>query len=128
MKLHLTEPAGSQLITGYGDGWVEVNQTRHDRSVVVLPAQLFTAWQVDAFDSLTEAHFRQLVDLSPELVLLGTGTRHHFVHPRLSRALTEAGIGLECMDTPAACRTYNILMSEGRHVAAALIVQGNSPG
>ncbi|MBU3735478.1 MAG: hypothetical protein FGM62_00730, partial [Methylobacterium sp.] len=67
-------------------------------------------------------HFEYLAGLAPELVLLGTGLRHCFAHPRLSRALSEAGIGLECMDTAAACRTYNILMSEGRHVAAALII------
>lgn len=121
MKLHLTQAAGSYLITGYGDGWIEVNQTRHPQSLIVLPALIVTDWQLPDFDALTEAHFERLASLAPEVVLLGTGKRHRFVHPHLSRALTDAGIGLECMDTPAACRTYNILMSEGRHVAAALI-------
>ena len=122
MKLHLTQSAGSYLITGYGPGWVEVNETRHTQSLIVLPALIATDWQVPGFESLDEAHFEYLAGLAPEVVLLGTGPRHRFVHPRLSRALTEAGIGLECMDTAAACRTYNILMSEGRHVAAALIL------
>lgn len=122
MKLHLTSPAGSYLITGHGPGWVEVNATRHTRSLIVLPALIATDWQVPGFDALEPAHFETLAGLAPELVLLGTGARHRFAHPRLSRALSEAGIGLECMDTAAACRTYNILMSEGRHVAAALII------
>lgn len=122
MKLHLTQSAGTHLITGHGPGWVEVNETRYTQSLIVLPALIATDWQVADFDALAPAHFEHLASLAPEVVLLGTGARHRFAHPRVSRALTEAGIGLECMDTAAACRTYNILMSEGRHVAAALIL------
>lgn len=121
MKLHLTQSAGNQLITGYGTGWIEVNETRHPHSLIVLPHLLLTDWRVAGFDALEAPHFERLASLKPEVVLLGTGEQHRFVHPRLSRALIEAGIGLECMTTPAACRTYNILMAEGRHVAAALI-------
>jgi uncharacterized protein len=122
MKLHLTQSAGNYLITGYGTGWVEINGKRYQQSLIVLPGLLVTDWQAAGFDSLAEAHFERLAQLAPEVVLLGTGATHRFIHPCLSRALTEAGIGLECMHTAAACRTYNILMSEGRHVAAALIV------
>jgi uncharacterized protein len=122
MKLHLTPSAGNQLITGYGNGWVEVNESRHTESLVVFPNLLLRDWNITAFDALTEAHFERLVAMAPEVVLLGTGETHRFIHPRLGRALTEANIGLECMTTAAACRTYNILMAEGRHVAAALIV------
>ena len=122
MKLHLTQSAGNQLITGYGDGWVEVNETRYERSLIVLPGLLVTDWTVANFDALAEAHFERLAALTPEVVLLGTGTLHRFIHPRLSRALTMANVGLECMTTAAACRTYNILMAEGRHVAAALLI------
>ena len=122
MKLHLTQSAGNHLITGHGEGWVEINQVRHTRSLIVLPGLLVTDWQVAGFDSLAETDFGQLAQLAPEIVLLGTGPTHRFVHPRLNRPLIEAGIGLECMHTAAACRTYNILMAEGRHVAAALII------
>jgi len=122
MKLHLTCAAGNQLITGYGTDWVEINETRYVCSLIVLPAQVITDWSVASFDTLTEQHFERIAELKPEVVLLGTGAKHRFAHPRLSRALTEAGVGLECMDTAAACRTYNILMAEGRHVAAALLV------
>lgn len=123
MKLHLTQAAGNQLITGYGTGWVEVNAVRHTDSLIVLPDRLQTHWPVHDFDALTEPDLAALADLRPEIILLGTGSRHRFIHPRLIRTLIEAHISVECMNTAAACRTYNILMAEGRHVAAALILQ-----
>lgn len=122
MKLHLTRAAGNQLITGYGQGWVQINNVRHMRSLIVLPEQVITDWPATDFADLEAAHFEKLMELKPEVVLLGTGEKHRFVHPGLIRALTDACIGVECMDTAAACRTYNILMAEGRHVAAALII------
>ncbi len=122
MKLHLLHAAGSQIITACGPGWVEINEWRHQRSLIVLPNRLVTDWEATDFASLAAAHLERIAELAPELVLLGAGAEHRFLHPRLGRALTERGIGLECMSTPAACRTYNILMAEGRHVAAALIL------
>jgi uncharacterized protein len=122
MKLHLTQAAGNQLVTGYGKGWVEVNAARYERSLIVLPNLLIPDWQVSDFESLTEESFKGLLELKPEVVLLGTGEKHRFLHPRTSRELTAANISLESMDTAAACRTYNILMAEGRHVAAALLI------
>lgn len=122
MKLHLTRAAGNRLITGCGQGWVQVNEVRYTQSLIVLPDQVITGWPASDFTSLAAIHFEKLLELKPEVVLLGTGDKHQFVHPRLSHALTDAGIGVECMDTAAACRTYNILMAEGRHVAAALII------
>lgn len=123
MKLHLTRAPGNQLITGYGDGWVEVNETRYPHSLIVLPGQLLQDWGATDFEHLAAVHFERLLELKPELVLLGTGASHRFVHPALSQPLLDAGIGLECMTTAAACRTFNILMAEGRHVAAALLLR-----
>ena len=122
MKLHLTRASGNQLITGYGEGWVEINTVRYERSVIVLPDLVITDWAPTDFDSLTAEHFAQIAALKPEVLLLGTGATHRFIHPHLSHTLIETGIGLECMATAAACRTYNILMAEGRNVAAALII------
>jgi uncharacterized protein len=126
MKLHLTTGAGSNLITGYHiaeqQGWVAINKQRYTHSLIVLSNRIITDWQVTDFASLTAQHFEKIAELAPEVVLLGTGEKHQFIHPRLSHALTDAGIGVECMDTAAACRTYNILMAEGRHVAAALLL------
>ena len=104
MKLHLTQAEGNQLVTGYGDGWIEINNTRYTQSLIVLPNLLIQDWQVSDFDSLTEESFRKLLELKPEVVLLGTGEKHRFLHPRISRELTEANISLESMDTAAACR------------------------
>ncbi len=122
MKLHLTHPEGNNLISGYGPGWVEINLIRYSSSLIVLPGLLVQDWQVDNFESLQPAHFEALAGLDPEIVLLGTGAKLRFPHPGLSRCLIDIGVGMECMDTGGACRTYNILMSEGRKVAAALIV------
>jgi uncharacterized protein len=123
MKLHLAQAAGNQLITGYDERWVEINQVRHSKSLIVLPDRIITDWKVPDFDGLTMIHFEQLALLKPEVVLLGTGAIQQFIQPSLGRALTEAGIGIECMSTTAACRTYNFLMAESRRVAAALIIQ-----
>jgi uncharacterized protein len=121
MKLHLTQAAGNNLITGYDNGWVEINKIRHTQSLIVMPDSIFEDWQATDFDSLTVDHFERIAELKPEVVLLGTGDKHRFIHPRLTAPLTALGVSVECMDTAAACRTYNILMAEGRHVAAALI-------
>lgn len=122
MKLHLTTAENNHLITGYGENYVEINQQRYAQNIIVMPQTLIMDWQASIFADLTEAHFVQVGGLKPELVLLGTGEKHQFLHPRIYQSLTAQGIPLECMTTAAACRTYNILMSEGRNVAAALLI------
>ena len=99
-----------------------VNGVRYDSSIVVLAETVRDDWQVASFDALNEAHFAYFLAIEPEVLLLGTGARQRFPHPRLYRALTDAGIALECMDTPAACRTYNILVAEDRKVIAAILI------
>ena len=121
MKLHLSDISGSNVFTGYGEGYVMINRQRHERSLVVLRDRLVTDWQPAAFDELEPRHFAALAELEPEIVLLGTGKRLRFPRPELTRALIEARIGLEAMDIQAACRTYNFLAAEGRKVAAALL-------
>jgi uncharacterized protein len=121
MKLHQTRAQGRNLFTGYGPGYVSVNGTRWDSSVIVL-ADRTERWDVAAFDALTEDTFTRLAQLPIEILLLGSGARLRFPHPRLTQALIGAGIGLEVMDTQAACRTYNFLLEEGRRVAAALLI------
>lgn len=123
MKLHLSSAPGLNLITAYGEGFVQIQALRLEASLIVLPETLVTDWPVAAFDSLTQDAFAPILARQPELVILGTGGRHRFPHPSLYQALISAGIGLEHMDTGAACRTYNILAAEGRKVAAALIVE-----
>ena len=122
MKLHLTTAENNHLITGYGQGYVEINKQRYAQNLIVMADKLILDWQATDFASLTELHFTQIIDLKPEVVLLGTGEKHQFLHPKITQKLTENGIPLECMTTAAACRTYNILMSEGRNIAAMLIL------
>jgi uncharacterized protein len=120
MKFHLSQP-NSNVVTGAGPGWVRVG-AREYRTSVVLTAEAVVDWPPTAFEALTEADFAPLVELAPDVVLLGTGAAIRFPHPRLTRALAEGGIGVEVMDTAAACRTFNILVAEGRRVAAALLL------
>src|SRR5688500_13746970 len=99
MKLHLTGAADKQLITGYGEGWVEINEVRFSASLIVMPDTVINDWGASSFDQLSAEHFARVGGLNPEVVLLGTGKTQRFIHPRLSRVLTEAGVGVECMDT-----------------------------
>ncbi|MBI3144624.1 MAG: Mth938-like domain-containing protein [Pseudogulbenkiania sp.] len=119
MKLHQATGQGRNLFTGYGDGHVLINQIRHDGNLVVTPDEV-RPWTPASFEELASEHFAMLLDLAPEVVLFGSGARLRFPHPRLTAALTNAGIGVEVMDTQAACRTYNILLAEDRRVIVAL--------
>jgi len=97
-----------------------VNGERRSSSLVVLPDRV-EQWSAARFDTLTAEDFAFLKDLGAEIVLLGTGARQRFPHPRLTAALARERIGVEVMDLQAACRTYNILVAEERKVAAALL-------
>ena len=122
MKLHQSDTQKYQTITGYDQAGVEINAQRYNYSLVVLPEMPPRAWNAPTFESLTVEHFDLIGADDPDVVILGTGARQRFIHPRLTAALTLRRIGVECMDSQAACRTYNILMGEGRKVALALII------
>jgi uncharacterized protein len=123
MKFHLSTGSGN-VFTGYGEGYVRLGIVEYRENVVVTPETIITAWGAGGFEALTEADFAAIAALQPEVALLGTGQRIRFPHPRLTRALTDAHIGLDVMDTPAACRTFNILAAEGRKVAVAILIDG----
>ena len=123
MKLHLNTSTTQKIFTAHGSGFVTVSGQRYEHSLVVTPEQVFDDWQPQGFAALNESHFDYLLALKPEILLLGTGTQLRFPHPRLYRQLIAAGIGVECMDTAAACRTYNILMGEDRKVVAAILLE-----
>jgi uncharacterized protein len=122
LKLHASGPTSLNTFTGYGAGFVLVNAVRHETSLIVTPEKLIQ-WDAASFDALKAVDFSPIVELNPEVLLLGTGSRIRFPHPALTRSLAEARIGLEVMDVQAACRTYNILMGEERRVAAALLFE-----
>lgn len=122
MKLSLTNPTGQNVVSGYGPGYVTIGAVRHEHNLVVMPETLLEPWAPGGFDQLREEDFAAIVELRPEIVLLGTGARQRFPAPQLLRPLIAAGIGIEAMDLAAALRTYTILMAEGRRVAAALLL------
>jgi uncharacterized protein len=121
MKLHSTLTQHYQTVTAYDDTGVEINAVRFDYNLIVLPEVAPVRWSATSFDALTTEDFAQIEAMVPDVVIFGTGRRQRFIHPRLIAALTARRIGVECMDSQAACRTYNILMGEGRKVALALI-------
>jgi len=122
VKIERDQPEGKNAFTGYGNGYVEVNRARHAESLVVSADRVITEWPADSVEALSADHLAAIVELKPEIVLLGTGATFRFPDPALLAPLYKAGIGVEVMDTPAACRTYNILLGEGRNVVAALIL------
>ncbi len=115
-----------QSILAYGAGWVGLGNKgvaeKIDYSIVIGSRGEKFPWECVRFEQLTAAHFAVLASLKPELVIFGSGARLRFPQPALLRALIDQRIGLETMDTLAACRTYNILAGEGRHVVAALLI------
>ncbi len=122
MKLHLHTGEGANTITGHGDGYVAVNGRRIEQALIVLAGELIAPWALSQAGAVCAEDFAPLLERKPELVVFGSGKSFQFPHPSIMAAFSAAGIGFEVMDTPAACRTYNVLMSEGRQVAAALLL------
>ncbi len=116
-----------QSILGYGPGWVGLGSNgvaeKIEHSVVIGSRGEKFPWNCTRFELLTADHFTQLAETQPELVIFGSGERLRFVKPQLLRELMARRIGVETMDTLAACRTYNILAGEGRQVVAALLIE-----
>jgi uncharacterized protein len=122
MKLQAVQHIGQNTFTAYGEGYVSVNSVRYVSNLIVLPERLIPDWTPASFDSLSLADFELLATLDTEIILLGTGTQLRFPRPELMQPLISVRKGLEVMDVHAACRTYNVLINEGRKVAAALIL------
>jgi uncharacterized protein len=123
MKLQADRIEGQNAIARHGDGGVLVNGVEHRHSVVVPWRGEIVPWNVSRFEALTTAHFASLAALDPALVIFGSGAKIRFTHPALMRSLIDRRIGVETMDTAAACRTYNVLLAEGRLVIAALLFE-----
>jgi uncharacterized protein len=127
MKFQPDRLEGVNVISRAEPGLVRVNAADWSSSVLVPWQGEPAAWEVARLEDLTPAHFERLLAFKPELVVFGSGARLRFVPAALQRALIERRIGVETMDTMAACRTYNVLASEGRSVAAALLLEGPAP-
>jgi uncharacterized protein len=128
MKLQADRIEGQNAIARHGPDGVIVNGVEHRRSLLVPASGDIVSWPVSRFEDLTEAHFDAIAALAPELVVFGSGPRIRFPHPSLLKPLISRRIGVETMDTAAACRTYNVLLAEGRAVVAALLFEDHRDG
>ncbi|MDE2599400.1 MAG: Mth938-like domain-containing protein [Rhodocyclaceae bacterium] len=122
MKLH-TDPRTGNTVTAHGDAYIAINGQRYSGSLIVQPEAIDTDWRVSAVSALQAADIEKLLASGADILILGTGKRQQFPPLALLKPVIAAGRTLDVMDTPAACRTYNILMSEGRAVAAAIIIE-----
>lgn len=123
MKLHVEHFNGLNAITAYGNGFVEVNQQRHSNSIFLMPRGPVRAWPVARFADLSASALADLTGETMEMLLLGTGPRQHFLPPAWLQPFLQRSVGVEVMASPAACRTYNILMAENRSIALALMIE-----
>ena len=122
MKLQ-PDKSDVQTISAYGPGWVGVGTEKITHSVIISSRGERIEWPAGRFEDLAAAHFEQLAQVQAEVVIFGSGTRIRFPQAAWLQPLMARRIGIETMDTPAACRTYNILAQEGREVAVALLLE-----
>ena len=122
MKFHLIQSDNKNLITGYDLNWVEVNQVRHQSSLIVTPDQQLLEWSVKTIKDINENSFEAIKSLDIEIILLGTGNTQEHLEPRLLEYFSKKNIAIESMSNQSACRTYNILANEERKVLLALML------
>ncbi|MBK6403347.1 MAG: Mth938-like domain-containing protein [Rhodocyclaceae bacterium] len=127
MKLHLTAADGHFTVTGHAPGRIDINGRRHQRSLLIMPDRVDADWGPGPTEALAAEHLADLAVrpgmVAGKVLLLGTGSRQRFPPASWLKPLIDLGIGVEVMDTGAACRTYNVLMAEGRDICAALVVE-----
>ncbi len=123
MKLHADRAEGVNIINAASPEAISVNGQAYTRSILVPPAGEVMFWEAASLTDLSEAHFNRIAEKKPEVVIFGSGRQLKFPPPALLKGLMAARIGVETMDTAAACRTYNILVAEGRQVMAALLIE-----
>ncbi|MBI4005804.1 MAG: Mth938-like domain-containing protein [Gammaproteobacteria bacterium] len=115
-------PDGKYRIDSYKKGLISINGIKYSSSLIITPAQLIPDWPPQRFTDLATQHIEQITALAPEIIIIGTGNKICFLPPELVSLIGNLNIGVEVMDTGAACRCYNLLIGEGREVAAGLIV------
>ena len=123
MKFNLDQPTTINVVRAYGPGLIRIGERSFSHSVIVTASTLFEEWRPRRMSDLQESDLGELLRLRPEVLLIGSGPRQEFPQRATLAALYAARVGFEIMDTGAACRTYNVLVAEGRNVAAALIVE-----
>jgi len=114
------------MVRACDDGQITVGQQSYRRSLILTPERVIPDWRPKRYDEITERDFDAVLSMQPDIILLGTGPTLRFPAAKLSAWILGTGTGFEVMDTPAACRTYNILLSEKRKVIAALLLEPNT--
>jgi uncharacterized protein len=122
MKFHLIQSDNKNLITGYDLNWVEVNQERHQTSLIITPNQLLLEWPVKTIKDIKENSFEDIESFNIEIILLGTGNIQEHLEPKILEYFSKKNMAVECMNNQSACRTYNILANEERKVLLALML------
>jgi uncharacterized protein len=123
MTLTLDNNSANYQIRGFKPGMIQINDQTLTQSVIITPEKLIDNWEPQHISELTQLHLTAIIELRPVILLIGTGKVLQFPPIDLYGDLINCGIGVEIMDTGAACRTYNALTSEGRNVIAALIIK-----
>ncbi len=121
MKLSLDDNTAEFLVHEYTNEYIRIKNTQHTHSIVISYNAL-QDWTPRSIDQLTEEHLIEILDHQPEMILLGTGKTIQFPHPKILQPAYKRHVGVEIMDTAAACRTFNMLASDGRKVVAGLII------
>ena len=121
MELNQESSDGKYHIKAYEPGKITINDTEYTHSVIITQDSLISPWEVDNINNLNSIELARLIDFEPDVLLIGTGQKQQFLPPELQQVLFNAKIGFEIMDTAAACRTFMLLLSESRHVVAALL-------
>jgi len=127
MRMHFEDETAPTRITSYGAGFVSVNEERHTSSVILLPHRVHPGWRPRSANDLLAEDIDALLAGRPEIVLLGTGLKQCFPAGPILEPAYDKRIGIEIMDTMAACRTFNVLAAENRHVVAGLILETLAP-
>lgn len=122
MRFAESDSSGGHRIEGYGPDGILVSGRRFCRSLILAPDRILDDWAPKSATALAREHLETVLALDPQVIVLGTGAAQVFPPPEVYFWVLERDVGIEVMDTGAACRTYNILMSEGRRVAAGLIL------
>jgi len=123
MGLDLDENHANYQIKAYKPGNIQINETNYTHSIIITPERFIDHWKPQSITELTQDNFAIILELSPAILLIGTGSTLVFPDLEVYGDLINEGIGIEVMDTSAACRTYIALTAENRNVAAALIIK-----
>ena len=123
MKLQPDKQPSLNTVSAYGPDYIEINAQRYTQSLLLSPESPVIEWSCTRFEDIKTKDFEQIAKLDPAVVIFGSGQRIRFPQAALIAPLIARNIGLETMDLQAACRTYNVLMAEGRKVVAALLIE-----